>query len=435
MTLKVLFSFAAVCGVSVCSSLSAATVDFAQTLANPTPANEDNFGNDVAQNKDFYVVAALFDDQGAPNSGVVHVFSKETGNLVRTLTNPSPNGGDWFGNRIDVEGNTLAVSAYLDDTNGPDTGQVYLFNLDTGALETVLSSPTPSASDRFGIDVSLSKDHVIVGSDLADAGAPNAGAAFVFERSTGALVQILNNPAPGTDDQFGIATDINGSFAVVGAQGNSDAGTNSGSIYVFDVSTGDLLYTIDNPAGQANGRFGRTLKIADGRVLVGGGTVEESRNPQMPGEPRAWLYDLETGSLLHAFTDPFDGGADGFGNDVAINDRFVIITDVEDDNGVPDSGEVYVFDVETYELFARIASPDPASLDRFASVYVFENTLLAGAGGTTVDGVRAGNAYVFELTPIPVPGAFSMFALTVSGAAWIRRRSLTNDARLHGTLK
>ncbi|MEM1381354.1 MAG: hypothetical protein AAGH41_12100 [Pseudomonadota bacterium] len=426
MTSKTLCSVAVVWGLLVCSPVSAATVDFSQTLSNPTPASEDNFGNDVAQNEDFYVVAALFDDQGAPDSGVVHIFSKETGDLVRTLTNPSPNGGDWFGNRIDVEGNTLAVSAYLDDTNGPDTGQVYLFNLQTGALEKTLSSPVPSASDRFGIDVSLSENHVIVGSDLADAGASNAGAAFVFDRSTGALVHTLNNPKPNANDQFGIATDIEGNFAVVGAQGNSDSGTNAGSIYVFDAGTGDLLYTIDNPAGQENGRFGRTLKIADGRVLVGGGAVAESRNPQTPDEPRAWLYDLHSGSLLHAFTDPFDGGADGFGNDVAINDRYAIITDVEDDNGLPDTGEVYIFDIESYELLARIASPDPASLDRFASVYVFENTLLAGAGGTTVEGVRAGSAYVFELTPIPVPGAFGLFVLGMSGAAWLRRVRIAN---------
>ena len=61
----------------------------------------------------------------------------------------------------------------------------------------------------------------------------------------------LNNPnAYGTSasDLFGGSVAISGNYAIVSANSEDDAGgTQSGKVYIFDVTTGSLLHTLNNP--------------------------------------------------------------------------------------------------------------------------------------------------------------------------------------------
>ena len=64
-------------------------------------------------------------------------------------------------------------------------------------------------------------------------------------------IQTYNNPSAYStsgDDQFGYSVSVDGNLALVGAIGEDDAGgTNSGKVYIFDVTTGSLLHTLNNP--------------------------------------------------------------------------------------------------------------------------------------------------------------------------------------------
>ena len=60
-----------------------------------------------------------------------------------------------------------------------------------------------------------------------DAGGDNSGKAYIFNVTTGALVHTLDNPnAYGTSsaDYFGGSVAISGNYAIVGAIGEDDAG-------------------------------------------------------------------------------------------------------------------------------------------------------------------------------------------------------------------
>src|SRR5690606_1673848 len=70
-------------------------------------------------------------------------------------------------------------------------------------------------------------------------------------------------------DEFGIAVAISDTIAVVGAQGDDDDGVNSGSAYVFNVATGEFMTKLSASDAKFDDRFGASVAIGDGVVMVG----------------------------------------------------------------------------------------------------------------------------------------------------------------------
>src|SRR5262245_45711754 len=85
------------------------------------------------------------------------------GDLLRTLGNPAAFGGDQFGGAVAVAGNLVVVGAPFDDPGGvPDAGAAYVFNLDTGALVATLNNPAPAPGDKFGWSVTLAYQGAVI---------------------------------------------------------------------------------------------------------------------------------------------------------------------------------------------------------------------------------------------------------------------------------
>ena len=57
-------------------------------------------------------------------------------------------------------------------------------------------------------------------------------------------------------DWFSRSVAISGNTAIVGAWGNDDAGTNSGSAYLFDVTTGSELFKLTSSDAAEHDNFG-----------------------------------------------------------------------------------------------------------------------------------------------------------------------------------
>ena len=93
-----------------------------------------------------------------------------------------------------------------------------------------------AADDWFGWSVSVSGSTIVVVAYADDDGGSNSGSAYVFEKNaTGAWAQaaklVADDAAAG--DFFGESVSVSGSTIVVGALGDDDAGSNSGSAYVW----------------------------------------------------------------------------------------------------------------------------------------------------------------------------------------------------------
>lgn len=188
------------------------------------------------------IVRAPFDNNSAPNAGATYLFDTTTGAPGPALQK-TPAIGDQFGLGVGISGSIAIVGAPNTDVTGAtDAGAAYLFDATTGALLQTLQNPDPADFDEFGLSVGISGTTAIVGAPSADVpGAFDAGAAYLFSTTTGALLQTLQNPTPADVDQFGWNVAIDGGFAVVGTRVDDDPFANSGAVHVIDVSTGGWL--------------------------------------------------------------------------------------------------------------------------------------------------------------------------------------------------
>ncbi len=62
-------------------------------------------------------------------------------------------------------------------------------------------------------------------------------------------------------DRFGFSVAISGTTAIVGASGDDDNGSHSGSAYLFDTTTAQQMAKLLPDDGEANDTFGRSVAI------------------------------------------------------------------------------------------------------------------------------------------------------------------------------
>jgi len=104
-------------------------------------------------------------------------------NCVQTrLLASDANADDRLGVSVAVDGNTVVVGAYRNDSNGTDSGAAYVYEL-SGSDWIEKQKLTPSdgaADDNFGRFVAIEGNTIVVGSHLDDNPGQDSGSAYVF---------------------------------------------------------------------------------------------------------------------------------------------------------------------------------------------------------------------------------------------------------------
>jgi len=212
------------------------------TLSYPSPAANDQFGISVALSGATAIVGAgMYASNGA---AFLYQRVGTTWPLKATLTDSAADPHWGFGEPVAISGNTAIVSASGADSGGCGTapcGAVDVFVKPisgwtaTGSPTARLSDPAGLQNDYFGNAIAIFRTNVLVGD--FNAYPPDAGPAYVFVRpgsgwlSTSTPTATLPDPAPATDDSFGLAVAITGSTALVGAY-TAPLGS-AGDVYVF----------------------------------------------------------------------------------------------------------------------------------------------------------------------------------------------------------
>jgi hypothetical protein len=351
--------------------------------------------------------------------------------LVHTLDNPNAYGtsfADRFGRSLAVDGNYAIVGAYFeDDAGGSDSGKAYIFNVTSGALVHTLDNPTAygtSFADYFGKSVAISGNSAIVGAvGEDDAGSSSSGKAYIFNVSTGALVHTLDNPnAYGTifNDRFGDPVAISGNSAIVGAYQEDDAdGINSGKAYIFNVTSGALVHTLDNPNPYGTSQydnFGFSVAISGDIVIVGAYNEDEADAPINPG--KAYIFNVTSGALVHTLDNPTAYSTsqyDSFGYSVAISGNSAIVgTYGEDDAGGSFSGKAYIYDVTSGVLVSTLDNPNAYGTsvgDLFGfTLAISGNSAIIGAyAEDDAGGGASGKAYIYKIENTTETNSINVF--------------------------
>lgn len=381
-----------------CGTANAATWELTRTFLNPTPAALEQFGYSVALSGNHLLIGA---PRAESDTGAAYLFDATTGNLLRSFFNPTPSAIDFFGFSVAISGNNVLIGSYLDDAGGTDVGTAYLFDATTGNLLRAFLNPTPAPFDGFGNAVAISGNNVLVAALGDDTGATNAGSAYLFDATTGNLLQTFLNPTPAPDDRFGQwSVAISNNYVLVGTDFDDTGATNSGAAYLFDATTGNLLRAFLNPTPATDDRFGRSVALSGNYVLVGAG----GDDTRATDAGAAYLFDATTGDLLRTFFDSTPITNNQFGNSVALNGNNALISSLLDDTGATDAGAVSLFDVTTGNLRQSFFNPTPATSDLFGiSVAISGNNVLVGAHLDDTGADNAGAAYLFQSVDDPSP--------------------------------
>ncbi len=204
----------------------------------------DAFGTSVSISGDTAVIGAPGDDDNGEQSGSAYVFT-QSGIFWTQQAKLLPSDGataDGFGTSISIsgDGDTALIGAFFDDDNGNDSGSAYVFTR-SGLIwseQAKLLADDGAEVDQFGASVSIDGDTALIGVRLDDDNGFASGSAYIFTRSGGVWTQqakiLADDAAAG--DEFGASVSIDGDTALVGAPGDDDNGSSSGSAYVIDLN-------------------------------------------------------------------------------------------------------------------------------------------------------------------------------------------------------
>ncbi len=209
----------------------------------------DEFGSAVSASGsgDTVVVGSPMDDAA---TGAAYVFLKPPGgwagivNETAKLTDSDPSGNELFGYNLDIvaDGNTIVVGEDHDSDNGTWAGAAYIFEKPPGGwvdmTETAkLLASDGEAYDAFGSSAAISGDTVVIGAFGDDDNGSTSGSAYVFERPIGGWVnttetaKLLACDGAAGDEFHRVA--LCGGIVVVGAYLHDHNGGDSGSAYIF----------------------------------------------------------------------------------------------------------------------------------------------------------------------------------------------------------
>ena len=233
--------------------------------------------------------AAVIGDQS------VYLFYKDQGGSnkwgqIKKIAAPS-DAGDW-GTSMSLSGENLLIgcpSACYDEYGNNYIGAAgcaYLYSKDFsgnnmwGLVKKLVASDR-SQNDHFGCSVSINGDYAIIGANQEDDDQEglnyltNAGSAYIFRKDQdgpntwGQVSKIIANDRT-SSDQFGSSICINGDYAIVGTQINS----NYGKAYIFRKDHGGL-----NNWGEVSrlvasdmtyqDQFGRSVSISGDYAIIG----------------------------------------------------------------------------------------------------------------------------------------------------------------------
>ncbi len=352
----------------------------------------DVFGFSIAIANGIVAVGTIRDDDNGDASGSAYLFDASTGEQIAKLLPSDGAAGDEFGHSIALANGIVAVGAVGDDDNGTDSGSAYLFDTSTGAQLFKLLPSDGAANDNFGFAIAIANGVVAVGAHWDDDNGTDSGSAYLFDAATGAQIAKLLPSDGAANDLFGRSIAIANGVVAVGAVGDDDNGTWSGSAYLFDAATGAQLAKLLPSDGAANDFFGISIAIANGVVAVG--AYRDDDNGTDSGS--AYLFDAFTGTQIAKLL-PSDGAVlDNFGFSIAITNGVVAVGAHWDDDNGTDSGSAYLFDTSTGAQLAKLLPSDGATDDLFGSSIAIANGVVAvGAFFDDDNGTDSGSAYLF----------------------------------------
>jgi hypothetical protein len=266
---------------------------------------------------------------------------------------------DNFGYKAALDGNYAIVGAPGADGEGTDRGQAYVFFKTQGGTDgwgqvKALVASDASDGDFFGVAVDISGDYAVVGAGAENGSGTNQGAAYVFYRNQGGennwgQVKKITAEDKDDDDGFGYGVAISGDTIIVGSDGEDGAGSDRGAAYVFLKDEGGAdnwgqVIKLVAPDPEDAAQFGFAVAL-DGDVAIVGA-------PRMDGDGtdrgEAYVFSRDQGGvgawgLVKTIAASAPSDSSWFGNSVDVDGALAVVGEAWNDGPGTNRGAAYVF--------------------------------------------------------------------------------------------
>ncbi|KAG5183905.1 hypothetical protein JKP88DRAFT_181536, partial [Tribonema minus] len=320
------------------------------------------------------------------------------------LTAFDPVASDHFGQSVAVSGSYAIVGAYWRYPLSIATaGVAYVLELNGSTMEwehkAVLYPTDAYTNDLFGVAVFISGTYAVVGASASDPGGKtDAGAAYAFERNsgTGAWEQktklVASDAMP--SDSFGYSVGVSGTYAIAGAHVRTRLGaSSSGGAYVFERNSGSGVWEQKSVLFPSDlptaSKFGWSVSVS-GTYAIVGAYLKTGGGGAYIFERNSSTGAWEQKAIL---TCP-DSTIAQFGYSVSIDGTYAVVSAQNKSvNSLATAGGVYMYErvASTWTQKAILENPDPAATDQFGySVAV--SGVYAVIGCVNKDPASKGNA-------------------------------------------
>lgn len=284
--------------------------------------------------------------------------------------------GEEFGAGIEVAGTTALIWAASGGDAGVPTGSVYRFDLNTGAEIDELLPGDGGPYDSFGYSIDTQGRTALIGSPSHDGAGTHAGAVYLFDLSSGKRLAKLTAPDAEPGDIFGLDVAIDGAAALIGAfRDDGPKEEDTGSAYLFDLESGLVIHRFA-PAGlESNDRFGASVAMNDSFIAVSASLVQHSGFRY----GSVYVFDRASGELVYEITAELGIGFSQFGSQIEIVGGLLLVTSPDDDENGDEAGAVFVFELSTGTLLRKIVERIPNRQGFAASISSDGRLLAVGA--------------------------------------------------------
>jgi hypothetical protein len=324
----------------------------AKLIAAPIFA-EDGLGGNVALKNDTAMLGIMRRDDKGRDSGAVVAFERESNNWLQSQIFTAPDGkpGDAFGQSIALTENFLVIGAPRNDLLGIDSGAAYVYKRERGIwrYHAKIKASDGAAGDLFGISVAIDGNTILVGADLNDEVAEDAGAVYVyvFDHNQWKQEAKLVASDGGKTDIFGVRVSLAQNTALISARRDDidDLGIDAGSAYIFvrDGNTWTQEVKLISPDGEADDRFGRGVALSENTAIIS--AMNHDANDTDTGA--LYVYKKEANGWRYAskIVAKSSMPGDKFGWNIALSDEVAVIATPHNDVKGQQSGAVYVQDL------------------------------------------------------------------------------------------
>ncbi len=301
-----------------------------------------------------------------------------------------------FGAAVSLNGNVLAIGSPQDDTNGSFAGAAFVHRFDgvAWAEETKLTPSDGDSSDQFGHVVAVSGDTIVVGAPNDEQAGTLSGSAYVFRYDGASWIQgpklIASDAA--VFDQFGFGVAVFEDVIVVGAYGDASS---RGAAYVFRRNAGvwtqeQKLTASDGAAGD---RFGEAVTVQQDRIFVGAPYDDDGASQA----GSVYVFEFGNSWLEVGKLHPSNPSLNlGFGGSLSVDGNVLLVGATY--SGALDDGAAYVYrgNGRGWVQEAQLIPSDGGPNDEYGkSVAIVGSYAVVGANSHDENAVSVGAGYLY----------------------------------------